>query len=472
MLSHSSSRPDLSQKRMNTFDSTRSSRSYNSGDGYYLAPTRVSALNRKDSNISETGSAPDSVLELYGSRGSAGQTMDIPATKNGNSLVQDDDPERSRWIHRDKLAQIENRELQAAGIVLPRPRPASKSGRRDRESSRDQLSNGNSRSEQQPRRQRVGSIPRDEQAVEDNSNWDLRSPEEIADATTTYGSLGKGSSRLPLPKNSPVPISMDHINRDTPTQRKASTGWTGDDEAITYPRSRGRSGSGKALDGSNPGPIQTKRATSEASPKKNGAGTGRKTSTGPSARAASGQTRPKTRSGSTAKERPQTRSGDFSAAFKRPEGDPPWLASMYKPDPRLPPDQQLLPTHAKRLQQEQWEKEGKFGNAYDTQFRPLNEEQFHQPPEIVPQTVETPVDKSTESDEWPLRGPKSPTLSTSRPGTAGGYSTMPKIKDAGPLPTTSPKIPVTPQLPPTEIIRVQDPPEDVKKKGCGCCVVM
>lgn len=28
---------------------------------------------------------------------------------------------------------------------------------------------------------------------------------------------------------------------------------------------------------------------------------------------------------------------------------------MYKPDPRLPPDQQMLPTHAKRLQQEQWD---------------------------------------------------------------------------------------------------------------------
>ena len=26
------------------------------------------------------------------------------------------------------------------------------------------------------------------------------------------------------------------------------------------------------------------------------------------------------------------------------EGDPPWMVSAYTPDPRLPPDQQLLPT--------------------------------------------------------------------------------------------------------------------------------
>lgn len=36
---------------------------------------------------------------------------------------------------------------------------------------------------------------------------------------------------------------------------------------------------------------------------------------------------------------------------------------MYKPDPRLPPEQQLLPTHAKRLQQEQWETARKESEA-------------------------------------------------------------------------------------------------------------
>jgi hypothetical protein len=142
---------------------------------------------------------------------------------------------------------------------------------------------------------------------------------------------------------------------------------------------------------------------------------------------------------------------------------------MYKPDPRLPPDQQLLPTVAKRLQQEQWEKEGKFGNAYDTSFRPLNDEEFQQPLQTEPQTAE--VEQKAEEDhgsEWPLRGPRSPTSSAGRPGTAGGagsYSTMPKINGTpqGAGPTQGPKPP----------IRVQETPEDANQKGgCGCCVIM
>jgi hypothetical protein len=137
---------------------------------------------------------------------------------------------------------------------------------------------------------------------------------------------------------------------------------------------------------------------------------------------------------------------------------------MYKPDPRLPPDQQLLPTVAKRLQQEQWEKEGKFGNAYDTSFRPLNDEAFLQP-EIAPQTIEMEEQKPEEhGSEWPLRGPKSPTLSTGRPGTAGGYSTMPKITGTpqGVAPLPNPKPP----------LQTQEPPKEAEKGGCGCCVIM
>ena len=73
------------------------------------------------------------------------------------------------------------------------------------------------------------------------------------------------------------------------------------------------------------------------------------------------------------------------------------MISAYKPDPRLPPDQQLLPTVAKRLQQEKWEQEGKFGNIYDKEFRPLNEEGFLKPPELEkPKEMEVGVVR----DEW------------------------------------------------------------------------
>lgn len=464
-LSQSNSRTNLSQR--NNTQST---------DSGYLAPARVNALTRKDSSISETGSAPDSLLDLYGTNRSGLNSIDYGEriTMNGDAFNDEDDPEHSRWIHRDKLARIESQELQAAGIILPRARAPSKSSRR--EQSRDQQGNG-VRSEQAQKRQRVGSIPTEEEEAPENNAWDLRTPEEVAeDQEDMFRDVSggiKGVSRIPVLKTSPLPIPLEHLERDTPMKRKLSGGNLAVDDSIIYPKSRGRSQSIKVLEDSNVTPSPAKRIGSENSPTKK-AGT-RKAST-PSNRGPSGQ-RPKTRSGprdASGNQRPSTRSGELgktNSISKAPEGDPPWLASMYKPDPRLPPDQQLLPTVARRLQQEQWEKDGKFGNVYDTSFRPLNDDEYPRSPEPPLQQSEI-EEKQPESDgdrgaEWPLRGPKSPVLSTGRPGTAGGqgsYSTMPKItgtQGAGPL--ASPK-------PPT---RTQEPPEDTKQKGgCGCCVIM
>lgn len=269
---------------------------------------------------------------------------------------------------------------------------------------------------------------------------------------------------------------MEHLERDTPLRRKASTGLASEDEPISNPKSRGRSHSIKALENENPNRSPGKRLLSENSPTKTTTGakkagsTNRSTSTPLKGKARTGPTRD-TASG----QRPTTRSGELgpSGSVKRPEGDPPWLASMYKPDPRLPPDQQLLPTVAKRLQQEQWEKEGKFGSLYDTSFRPLSDEGFPTP--ILPPEEETkPEDKSLDP-QWPLRAPKSPALSTGRPGTAGGasprtesYSVMPKLS---PKPTGIPQG-VGPLPNPKPPVRVQEPAEDSTKGGCGCCVVM
>ena len=156
------------------------------------------------------------------------------------------------------------------------------------------------------------------------------------------------------------------------------------------------------------------------------------------------------------------------------------MVSAYKPDPRLPPDQQLLPTVAKRLQQEKWEQEGKFGNVYDKEFRPLNEEPFS--PKSPP--LETPKEGEERQDEWPLRGEAaSPTLS--RPGTSS-YSTMPKIQDGtaaannnhnnNMTPLASPKPPQPSEMQANETTpRVPEPPEEADEKakgGCGCCVIM
>lgn len=416
-----------------------------------LAPARVTALNRKDSTISETGSAADSLLDLYGPNRSGISSIDYGDRKNGENYNNDEDPDHSRWIHRDKLARIESRELQAAGIILPRSRAPSKSSRRDH--SRDQQGNG-VRSEQATKRQRIESFPTEEEEAPESNSWDLRLPDEVADGGFKDVSGGvKGVSKIPVFKTSPLPIPLEHLARDTPMKWKEGGVWTGDEDAITYPKSRSRANSTKDTLAATPTPA--KRLASDNSPTKKAV-----KKAAPGIRTASAPQRPKARSGSNA-QRPPTR-GQGAELNKRPEGDPPWLASMYKPDPRLPPDQQLLPTVAKRLQQEQWEKEGKFGNMYDTAFRPLNDEVPDAP---VAQTAEDKGDDE-HGAEWPLRTPRSPTLSTGRPGTAGGqgsYSTMPKIPTGAPQGVN---------LPSPKPVKVPEPVEEKSSGGCGCCVVM
>ncbi|RYO80394.1 hypothetical protein DL766_007155 [Monosporascus sp. MC13-8B] len=417
-----------------------------------------------------------------------------PPEKRRSDVDQPHDDENSKWIHRDKLAKIENEELQAAGIILPKSRSHSRP-RRDRS---QEKTNGHRRaadgSEQQAfTRSRKNSAysekPLDSETPA--STWDLRLPEEIAEdpqERQNYVPNGSGKgSRIPVPKISPAPIpsaGRDHLERGIPISRKASGNPLDHESSIPVPQSRSRSGSANALE--EPERVQpAKRSTIDISPKKSTTNnTTRKTAPKDKQPA---QSRPKTRSGSknrsASSTRPLTRSGELSPT-RAPEGDPPWMVSAYKPDPRLPPDQQLLPTVAKRLQQEKWEQEGKFGNIYDKEFRPLNEEGFLKAPEVEKSKDGEDGDNGDNGDngeerqdEWPLRADaKSPSLS--RPGT-GSYSTMPKIQDkhdVSPLP--SPRLPqqqTQTQVKTTQTIRVPEPPEEQQEKskgGCGCCIIM
>lgn len=399
--------------------------------------------------------------------------------------------EDSQWIHRDKLAKIENAELQAAGIVLPQPRSQSRP-RRERSTEKMSSRRGTDASDYQsvPRAsknsaQRSASAERTPET--EGSAWDLRMPEEIAEDPNEYWIssdtlAGHGSSRIPVAKQSPAPVPVDYLDRDQPVPRKMSGSILPDEDfmlAVSKPRSRG--GSMNALEA--PGLYAPRRVATEGSPKKPPV-TGKRGPSGTSAKSTATGGRPKTRSGpgrdSGPITRPTTRSGELSP--RAPEGEPPWMVSAYKPDPRLPPDQQLLPTVARRLQQEQWEKEGKFGSVFDKNFRPLTNdfEGINGPPELQrPQVKERP------QDEWPLRpdalrvDTKSPT--PSRPGTSS-YSTMPKLQSQpmiGPL--TSPRLPNLQPLP-TQVTKVPTAPEQPqpmvlekgkrKSGGCGCCVVM
>lgn len=471
------------------------------------ANSRVEELGQSSNAASRSASEPDSLLDLYqnGNKVAPRQkNYDNEVPENMYKPRDEDDPEG--WIHRDKLAKIESEELQAAGISLASARRGrSKSGRRDTSRSRKSEESSHSatndrREEKKPRL----SEPVEEEADDDRANWDFRTPEEIAmdsAAGQMYSqpTLRKSGSRIPVMTSSPHPIPPERLDRDTPLPRKRtmSNSMSPDDGlSANKTRRRGSTASQDGMDGAvTPTPKAAARGGSKSvSPVKKDktapvAGSSRKT-TPTSIRKPSGPVKngPLSPSGSTS-QRPGTRSGELDrpkTAVNRPEGDPPWLATMYKPDPRLPPDQQIIPTHARRQQQAQWADDGSVPKTYDRDFTPLA---VHEPEELAKRLSSTPASPTNDNEKpqenaWPLK-PMNSVRSTAsgRPGTSGsgtgGYSTMPKVQPS-PVIQQSPRMGglASPRLGAAPS-RLQDqrPPEDEKddgtvKKGCGCCIVM
>lgn len=426
-------------------------------------------------------------------------------------MVDDDgDPEDSRWIHRDKLAMIESQEMRELGISEPSyPLNPGINSDRPGQHRREHYQSGMPGSEQkiwptnnaQHYQAQSSSHARIEskgfeESVGHNSQ---RLGEVSADASEedihlAYQSYGQRtvSSRIPLSTSSPIPVPQERIERTTPLPRKRGTSgnWgAGDEEGLFHSKVRSRSQSvgsqvllddGEALDGSPPTIAQlSKRGALEISPvkvrptSKQGLTTGqRKTSA--TLRNASGAHKPRSTSTNArvpSNQRPATRSGpEGRPVTARPEGEAPWLATMYKPDPRLPPEEQLLPTLAKRLQQEQWQREGKIGPDLDQEFRapfPHDSKTLSSP---LPTQI--PVSQSglepTENGTWPLRVsasdlPRSPSIGTEH----AGYSTVPRVQS-----TPSVRAAPSPRLP--QPMQVQEPsrPAGEKKKGSGCCIIM
>ncbi|PQE18206.1 teaA receptor protein [Rutstroemia sp. NJR-2017a BBW] len=430
----------------------------------HLAPARVNALNRHDSSISDTPSAPDSLLEMYGNNKYSHHNMD---SAEGKEYYRDQG--RRADLVGDRAVEINPMDSGDKGLGHFRLRR-------------------------------------------------LRMIRIMLGTCAFLKKLRKTMGIIEISVTSPLPIPMDYLERDTPIARKASGNWY-DDETASISKVRGRSHSVKssfALDeatnsqSSAPVPVPTGASTParkspiEASPtkkthkRKGSIGANAALPSGPNDRPRQTSTQRHKQKSSTSDPRPKTRPGDLmvTSSNKRPEGDPPWLATMYKPDPRLPPDQQVIPTHAKRMQQEQWEKEGKFGNVYDTSFRPLNQEEFRPRPNSLPPPPDAPSEneepkpeaepeaQQEQAPEWPLSAQKSPKLSDppasvspvspvspmspvtggrSMSGAAGGsYSTMPKIHTGKPQGVNIPD-------PKPSSIRVPDTPESGKK---GCCAVM
>lgn len=97
----------------------------------------------------------------------------------------------SKWIHRDKLAQIESEELQAAGFIPSKPRSRAPSKQRRDKSAR----RGTDAAETRPKQEGSGDAPA--------SPWDFKVPDEVVDEQGNSASAAanaKGGSRIPVAK--------------------------------------------------------------------------------------------------------------------------------------------------------------------------------------------------------------------------------------------------------------------------------
>lgn len=527
---------------------------------YLSPPSKIGS--RPELSASRSGSEADSLLDLYSKPRSLGESslresIDRVLPQE-EPFLEDEDPERSRWIHRDKLAMIESHEMQEAGIKLPPQRKKStvsrSRSRREKNRSQDHttvvadqdeempsLKEQNQRRTEPPARQDDG----DNSLVKD---FDIRTPEEIAadnymESNASNGfrqqqDLRKSSSRIPLPRSSPMPIPQEHIERDTPLPRKRGVSGNysnADDNSLSYPRVRSRNnsvGSAILLDdmenipdhtptpASGPAPLgqpnlsKPQRTPSSAQRPKSRSGL-ETTPLSQKPRIISTSTTASPRTPSSTNQRPKSRSGldpRPATAINRPEGEAPWLATMYKPDPRLPPEEQILPTHAKRLQQEQWERAQKDSQQRIRELEAQQRKHNHdKPPAELPRdfsplaehTVNGLQPSSRDADEkvlqeqsaseWPLTQatPRNPPASggfsanpapTADGGQHAGYSPIPRVKQ-GASPTLGNITDIRPGQ------RVVDPFErermarmegekggkeggGKKEKGCGCCVVM
>ena len=479
------------------------SRYANKHDSNYLN----SARGRRDHSLGRRGSEAGSTRGVYGHDSASRSVGNV--RESGEQVPT---TEEAKWIHRDKLAKIESEELHQAALLFHRRTGESRPGRgrtsgvsassvntpptehsepwpsleeeeQDDESNSQEPFDGNGTSTENP-------IP------DERQHWDLRRPEEIAaDEMVDDGASGiynnnnptlrKSSSRIPIPTTSPAPLMPEQ----QPSRSRATT--AGEDEAsVPKPRRASEPTATESDTASTPpsgsrpnsrgaqATVQNATGGKKQTAKGTTGSTTRKTSAPP---ATSRKATPKSRtaSGTNGTQRPTTRSGESrpTTAVNRPEGDPPWLATMYKPDPRLPPDQQIIPTHARQMQQEQWEKEGQPATTYDREFAPLavtpnpprpennnnnNNDNNNEKPEKPAEESQEQSKLQVEGSTWPLSPSKSP--EPPRPSTGTGYSPMPKVQEP-------PSANLTPKWSPPVVTADQEPPEE-KKGGCGCCIVM
>lgn len=502
--SHDSHRKSRDRTSKESRSSSMSRQPYMSESNY-----RNTSRGRRDHSRGR-GSEAGSSRGVYNIESGSRSAGNIRESTNG--AVRGNSDEEAKWIHRDKLAKIESEELHQAALLFHRRTGIETKSIRGRSQAGTRQRGISESSETTPPTEHTEPWPNmseeqhyhDTAPFEDNNtatadnderkNWDLRRPEEIAadeavddGASSMYRNPGlrKSSSRIPIPRTTTAPnlptesrsraqtLGDDDATSSTSKPRRASEPLAVDCDAAptpngSRPNSRGAQATMQSAGGRRP---TAKSAQGSTNRKTSAPATSRKTTT----------TKSRTTSGANGTQRPTTR-GDSRpiTAVNRPEGDPPWLATMYKPDPRLPPDQQIIPTHARQMMQQQWEKEGKTPTTYDREFAPLaiaddappsnnnntndNNEKAEEPSKEEQQQQQQPQEKpeTKGNNTWPL---SSKDLEPTQPSTGPGYSPMPRVQEPPPAG-------LTPKWSPPVVTAQEPPPPKEKKGGCGCCIVM
>ncbi|KAF1958387.1 hypothetical protein CC80DRAFT_409404 [Byssothecium circinans] len=509
----------LKPSRSNTLDSQ--GQYYEDPPGYRV-PSRVNELHKQTSgDLNASGSDPDGASEYYKTSNTRADSRNRANAKGGVRKKSskklppnwgEAESNENNWIHRDKLKEIETRELEAAGFRVGR---SSRSNSRSQSASARHMSRDRTNSEAtepttngdhhvEPRRN-IFPVPAEgEEEEAQQTGWDIRSPEEIAADREEYAArndqvIRPSTSRIPVAKTSPLPVPNTFVERDQPLPRQRNGSGNWDADALATIGARVRSGSvssqflldePRSLDAPPRSPTKGKPPVSPATnaPPLKAKMPGKPAPTSGARKVTpKGGTKPRKASNNSPIKRPGTSGGSISrpGTSHRPEGEAPWVATMYKPDPMLPPDQQIIPTHAKRMWQEQWENEGRVASVYDKDFRMLKPDDF---PDKRASTV-SPIDieKAQAEGQWPLPSPDKLAPVTSN----NNFDPTPKspVSEAGSYKLT-PTIPQSPRAPsrnserrtgpaidplPVNTTRLPEPPAETEKdkakekKAC-CCI--
>ncbi|KAK6531323.1 hypothetical protein TWF281_008134 [Arthrobotrys megalospora] len=442
----------------------------------FLAAPRAPALSNRSPSSAD---GRDSVIDLYSNNRLStisGVTEILPNINSSATAMYDlsgdiDNREASSWIHRDKLMRIESVEFKKTPTSSEAwVKTASRKLSMGRMSEARATTNANAWENSYE----MGG--EDDTEVFDDNDFDLRLPEEreaerVAQKLAAARNKSNTPSKIPVNMASPAPIPLQFLERNSPLKRARSSSLDEDEvQSISYPATRARSQTLESEDPpvtppekSAPGtassstpPNKTARSLSKSSPRR--PSSSHRTST------TGGKPNPKLRTASASGNRGSGGSGSANISatpqHKSPEGQPPWAVASYAPDPKLPQDQQIIPTVAKRLQQEEWERQNAPAAVFDRDLRPLK---LHEK-DIEPKEA---INFGEQSAQWPISNEKQ----REPPPMAEPKMESPKILPKAPRSESPP-----PRPPSREPIRVKDPDElpskGKKDKGCCGCTIM